>query len=536
MRPQHSIPSILCLDLSAELQADKTHTSLSSEMAEHSDHLGWSFAKMATRRGSRFAVTTASAGFSYQTLLHAAKSVSALLKSEDVFQSGDRVLLLMSNSPEYIAGFFGTLLAGGVVVPLPPDVESGRLSSIAAATQATCLLTQPRVLRTRRDLQTCVARSITASHGDTRTEPVPMSGADSLAAIFFTAGSSGTPKGVMLSHRNLLSNVASIQHYLKIKEDDRPLCVLPFYHAFGNSVLQSHLLAGAELILDGSVPFPETIITALARHRATSLSGVPDLFRFLLEHSSLGRTPLPELRYMAVAGGALRHELSLAVAERIAPAEFHVMYGQTEATARLSTLPPDQLTARPDCIGRGIPGVTLQVVDEQGQSVAPGQIGEVRGRGSNIMLGYWRDLEATKQVVRDGWLYTGDLATVDDDGWIFVKGRRSSLVKIAGFRVHPAEVEEFLVRRFAVSQAVVVPIEPAGSGTRLAVFVGVNAATRTLTTAEIIRVCRADLPRHMVPEHVQLVDQFPLNDALKIDRPALIRLAEQSLAWRRASA
>ena len=543
MRQNHPIPQILSLDMSADIQTEAARDLPGLGVAERLDHLGWLFASVAERQPSRTAVTTASESVSYQSLLVAAKSVAEALQLDELFQIGGRVILLMSNSPEYIAGFFGTLLAGGVVVPLPPDVESGRLSLIAESTEATHLLTQPRWLRTRRDLQNRVGSPITLMHDETRNEAATFDhaakitgGADSLAAIFFTAGSSGTPKGVMLSHRNLISNASSIRQYLEVTEDDRPLCVLPFYHAFGNSVLQSHLLAGAELILDGSVPFPETIIAALSRHRATSLSGVPDLFRFLLERSSLGRAPLPDLRYMAVAGGALTHALNLAVAERIAPALFHVMYGQTEATARLSTLPPDQLAGRPGCIGRGIPGVTLQVVNEQGHSVAPGEIGEVRCHGPNVMLGYWRDQETTKNFVRDGWLYTGDLATVDDDGWIFVKGRRSSLVKIAGFRVHPAEIEEFVIRRFAVPQAVVVPFEQSGIGTRLALFVRGSHETRALTTAEIIRICRVELPRHMVPEHVQLVDQFPLNDAFKINQPLLTQLAEKATAWRRASA
>src|SRR5262249_22805434 len=157
----------------------------------------------------------------------------------------------------------------------------------------------------------------------------------------------------------------AIQQYLSIGRDERPLCVLPFHHAFGNSVLQSHLLAGTHLILDGQTAFPKTLVDALARHDCTSLSGVPDLFRMLLDWSSLGRTRLPQLRYMAVAGGALRRELALEVSRRIAPAEFFVMYGQTEATARLAFIPPDQLHSAPaGAIGNAIPGVTLDVVDD----------------------------------------------------------------------------------------------------------------------------------------------------------------------------
>lgn len=219
-----------------------------------------------------------------------------------------------------------------------------------------------------------------------------------LAAVFFTGGSTGVPKGVMLSHRNLISNARSIQDYLSLGADERPLFLLPFQHAFGNSVLQSHLLAGAELVIDGNTSFPETIVTALARHECSSLSGVPDLFRLLLDSSSLGQTALPKLRQMMVAGGSLRRELALEMARRIRPAEFFVMYGQTEATARLAYVSPDRLTdALTDgCIGLAIPGVTLEVVDERDAPVAPGETGELRVRGPNVMLGYWRDPAATR--------------------------------------------------------------------------------------------------------------------------------------------
>ena len=355
-----------------------------------------------SRHGLDVIVTNA-ACWTYADLAVAAGAVARSLETHSAFGPGERVILLLPNSAEYVAGFYGVLLAGGVVVPVPPKTE------------------------------------------------------DELAAIFFTGGSTGSPKGVMVSHRNLISNARSIQQYLRITTAERPLCVLPFHHAFGNSVWQSHLLGGATVVLDGQTSFPETIVTALARHECTSLSGVPDLFRILLERTSLGETALPKLRYMAVAGGALQHELALEVARRVAPAELFVMYGQTEATARLTYLPPEFLDKLPaGTIGRAVPEVILEVVDEQDRPVARGIVGELRARGPNMMLGYWRNPAATAERIRAGWLYTGDLAAQGDDGWISLHGRRSSFVKIAGFRVDPEHLEDFAVRRLAASQAVIV--------------------------------------------------------------------------------
>jgi acyl-CoA synthetase (AMP-forming)/AMP-acid ligase II len=158
--------------------------------------------------------------------------------------------------------------------------------------------------------------------------------------------------------------------------------------------------------------------------------------------------------------------------------------------------------------------------------VPPGETGELRAKGANVMLGYWRDAAATAERIRDGWLYTGDIATREPDGSIVHKGR-NALVKIAGFRVHPADLEDYAVRNLPAAQAVAVPFEKQSVGTRLALYVKPAAGGESLAAQAMLSRCMAQLPRHLVPEFVQLVDQFPLNQALKIDRPLLSRLAQE---------
>lgn len=505
------------------------------------NHLGAAFCAAALRNPSAPAFTTASGKWRYSQLLLAVRVVANRLVRHPRFQSGDRVILLLPNGAEYAAVFYGILLAGGVVVPLPPRTEAGALRQIAESTAASIVVTRSSIVATQPDLRDLPAEEINLCDGS-HTAPLvavvrPGATGDELAAIFFTAGSTGSPKGVMLSHRNLISNAWAIQRYLEIDSRDRPLCVLPFHHAFGNSVLQSHLLAGAHLVLDGQTAFPESIVQSLRKHECTSFSAVPDLFRGLVDRSSLGLSPFPALRYMAVAGGALRHELAVEVARRIAPASFFVMYGQTEATARLAWVSPERLAELPaGVIGRAVPGVTLEVVNERGETVAPGVVGELRARGPNIMLGYWRDEAATNERVRDGWLYTGDLATHDAEGWIIHMGRANALVKIAGFRVHPSDLEDFALRRLAVVEAVVVAFEAGELGTRLALYVKAAPSGGLTLVSDLIARCRAELPRHLVPDFVQIVEEFPLNHALKIDRPLLARLAGEAAANRRALA
>lgn len=499
--------------------------------------LGHEFAEVAAARLGLPAITAAGQTWKYGRLLAAARTVAAHLSIDPAFSPGQPVVLLLPNSAEYLAAFYGILLARGVVVPLPPRTEAGLRRHVCESTCAARLITNAPVVRTQPDLQGLTAQmlDLEALPNQEGAAPSKHGHADpaELAAIFFTAGSTGTPKGVMLSHGNLLSNARAIAGYQSLRESDRPLCVLPFHHAFGNSVLQSHLLAGAHVVLDGQTAFPQTIVEALARHGCTSLAGVPDLFRMLLERSSLGSAPLPALRHMAVAGGALRHGLALDVARRIAPAEFFVMYGQTEATARLTFVPPAQLAELgPGCIGGPIPGVTLRVVDAAGDVLPAGETGELRARGPGIMQGYWRDPAGTGAQLGDGWLRTGDLASIDAAGRVYHRGRASAIVKIAGFRVHPGDLEEFALRRLPTRHAVAVPFESPLLGTRLALYLMPDPATGGMTQSEIIACCRAELPRHLVPDLVELVDEMPLNHALKIDRPLLSKLAEEASARR----
>jgi acyl-CoA synthetase (AMP-forming)/AMP-acid ligase II len=329
----------------------------------------------------------------------------------------------------------------------------------------------------------------------------------------------------MLSHRNLLANADSILHDLPIRAEDRALVIVPFCHALGNSVLQTHVLAGATLLLGGALTFPATIVETLRELGATSFSAVPEVYGMLLKYGRLGEAPLPALRYMAVAGGELRHDLAADVADRIAPAAFHVMYGQSEASARLASLPPDEFRARRGSIGKPIPGVALAIMDEAGRELPPGEVGMLCARGDNVMLGYWQDPAATTEVMSaGGWLRTGDLAHRDAAGYFYLDGRASLLVKVQGHRVHPAEIEGVVEAGFPHAHAVAVPMAR-GDETRFVLFLAPRDH-RPIDVAEIRATCRQELPSYKLPLRFEVLDRFPLTSAQKVDRAALgLRLA-----------
>ena len=493
--------------------------------AANASNLATAFVNVARARADHPAVVGKDGVFTYGAILRAAESVRRHLCARPNYAAGFRVALQLSNSPEYLAAFYGTLLADGVVVPLPVPLDSLRRKTILD-------LCRPDVLIGRRhdmSAEECDSATVAlALPGDVSADAAaaPRREGRDLAMLLFTSGSTGVPKGVMLSHRNLIANASSILHELPINADDRALVVLPFCHAFGNSILQTHILAGATLLLNAASMFPAAMVETLRELKATSFSAVPDVYVMLLKYGKLGEKQMPALRYMSVAGGALRYELATQVAQRIAPAQLFLMYGQAEAAARLAALPPAQLHAHRDLIGKPIAGVELSVRDDSGRELPVGATGMLCARGDNVMLGYWQDQAATADAfTADGWLRTGDLAHRDVEGYFYLHGRANLLVKVQGHRVHPAEIEAVVEAEFPQTSAVAVPVAR-GEETRFVLFLAPRDG-QTLDVAEIRATCQRELPPYKLPLHFHVLDRLPLNSALKIDRAALGRLAQQ---------
>jgi acyl-CoA synthetase (AMP-forming)/AMP-acid ligase II len=503
---------------------DSCHV-MSLRGAEATSPVGNRFLEVACRCPGHAAIVTPSGSYSYAAIAAAAVKVSQFLRRRADFVPGCRVALAAGNTPEYAVAFYGILLAHGVVVPLPVGIESSTLDAILADCGARLLLTERQSLqRLPTASRRCVEQLNLAQNANANSlGDTPRQRQQEGALILYTSGSTGKPKGVLLSHGNLLANTDSILDYLPIRPSDRSLSLLPFCHAYGNSVLQTHLLSGATLIVDGSTLFPNTIVDALERHGANSFAGVPEMYSAMLACSDLGTRKLPQLRYMTVAGGALAPGDAIEVAERIAPAEFYVMYGQTEATARLAYLTPAELQRRPTSIGKAIPHVELQVRHPDGRAVAVGESGELCARGANVMLGYWQNAAATARVVKDGWLHTGDLARVDEEGFFYVTGRRNQQVKIRGLKVVPGDVAAVIARHLPDCRVSVVPFERR-NGTRLALFVAANSRGPALPE-EILRICQKTLARHQLPSHVEVLDSLPLTASLKVDLHALTQRA-----------
>jgi acyl-CoA synthetase (AMP-forming)/AMP-acid ligase II len=344
---------------------------------------------------------------------------------------------------------------------------------------------------------------------------------DDTAVIIFTSGSTGVKKGVMLTHKNLIANTGSIIEYLGLNESDRICVVLPFFYCYGASLLHTHLRAGGSVVLNQK-PFLSSVITDIDAYQCTGFAGVPSTYQILINKTKFLEQKFPSIRYFTQAGGQLPNKYIKMITDHFPKKKFFVMYGATEATARLSYLPPELVCAKMGSIGRGIPGVTLAVVNHSMEAVKPSEIGEIVARGDNIMKGYYNDPEGTAEVLKNGWLCTGDLATVDNEGFIYVTGRSKNIIKSGGYRISPAEIENEILSLDKFRGCVVfgVPDEIMGEAV-VAVIQTSDIPDPDSLRREIVTYCNRRLPSFKVPQKIFFIDELPLNASSKVDMGAL---------------
>lgn len=350
---------------------------------------------------------------------------------------------------------------------------------------------------------------------------------DAPALILFTSGSTGTPCGVILTGRNLMANARQIVAYLDLHASDRAMLVLPLSYSYGRSVLHTHLLCGGSVFLDPRFMYPRVVVEAIASEGCTNFVGVPMTWELLRRQVDVASIPLPTLRQVTQAGGALTPEGRAWVRATLPQATFFVMYGATEATARLSFVPPARGVEKDGSIGVAIPGVELRVVDDHGQPVPRGEMGHLIARGDNISPGYLDDAERQASTFKDGWLWTGDLAKEDADGFFFVVGRAKEMLKIGGHRVSPREIEEVVLRHPAVSEGLVCGVSDPVTGDAACAVV-VCREGQTLDESELRRFCAQTLPPYKTPKHLRLTEALPRNENGKIRRADV---ATATRAW-----
>ncbi len=454
---------------------------------------------------------------SFKSIFEASNKIASYLEVK--IGQHQKVLLIAPNSLFSVIAYLGILKSGNICVPLNPGIETEIFEFISQKTDPGIVFFSENVRGRLRPTVDCITEKkldeIIYSAGPVQSTLTEFDG-ESIAEIIFTSGSTAFPKGVMLSHNNIIANTESIIEYLKLSPTDIMMVVLPFFYCYGLSLLHTHIRVGASLVLNNNFIFLGSTINDLNKYGCTGFAGVPSHFQILLRKSDLFKnTKFPALRYVTQAGGKLYNTFITEFTKSFPKVQFFVMYGQTEATARLSYLPPEILTRKLGSLGKGIPGVELKVVDDQGRVIKPGETGEILARGKNVMVGYLEDREQTAATIRDGWLYTGDMATVDEEGYIYLTARKKEIIKVGGYRISPKEIEEVIVMVTGVIDCTVKAIYDELLGEAIQATVVVSERGRKITGEEIRQYCATKLSGYKVPGNIVFEESMSVSPSGK---------------------
>ena len=506
----------------------------------------------ADRLPDKIALVCEEQRLTYAEIERMANRLAHALRDRGV-KRGDRVAIYLPNSIASVISIFAALKAGGVFVVINSTTKQDKLVSILNNCRATALVTTGRnrelalaVLAAVPSLQVCVMSGATSQAMDTaagtadgseaailmyediqRQEPdgrLPRVNIDlDLACLIYTSGSTGEPKGVMSDHSNVVFAASSIIEYLRNVEKDIVIGMLPLSFDYGLYQLLMAFKFGGTLVLERSFTYPAAILKRIQDEKVTGFPGVPTIYAMLLQ-MDLGEFDLSSLRYLSNTAAALPPSHIQQLRAKFPWTTVYSMYGLTE-TKRTLYLPPEQLDRRPDSVGIPIPGTECWVVDDQGNRLPPGEVGELVARGRHVMRGYWEDPAMTAQRYRPGALpgerlcYTGDLFRMDEEGFFYFVGRKDDIIKTRGEKVAPKEVEAALYRLNGIVEAAVVGVPDAVLGEAVKAVVVADRAQ--LSEAQILAYCRANLEDFMVPQVVEIRDELPKTPSGKIDKKPL---------------
>ncbi|MDD5040748.1 MAG: class I adenylate-forming enzyme family protein [Patescibacteria group bacterium] len=475
-------------------------------------------------RSGRVAVIEAESGdkYTYSDIYSGSLAILGSIRAVGVGKN-DRVGVFSQNSAAYVSALFGILMAGATAVPLNtllPDDEISRMT-LHCGLSAFLFQESQRERAGRITLPDGCARIALDDIKDPSTRP----GTDTIsetgtALIIYTSGTTRAPLGVMLSHRNICSNTASIMEYTGIGPDDIMCCVLPFHYIYGLSLLFSHFMAGASLVIDNRFLYPNVVLDSIEDHGVTGFAGVSSHYAILLSNSDIRDRCLPSLRYFLQAGDSMHPDITRQMLDIFPEKKIFIMYGQTEASPRLTYLDPAKVARKPFSVGNAVPGVEVRIVDGEGRECPPGQEGEIVARGPGIMQGYWNASEETAKVLRDGWLHTGDMGIRDEEGDISIVGRGKAFLKVGANRINPFAIEHAIAGQPGIASAAVVDVPDRILGSRLVLFVEKENGA-SISENDIIAICRAKLPKYMVSSDIMVIGSMPKNDNMKIDRNKL---------------
>ena len=495
-------------------------------------HLDWLRART---RATPFKLAVLEDGrtVSYAELDRLADSIAAGLVARGV-QPGDRVAARLSNSIEYIALIHAVARIGAILVPLNTRLTDAEVAYQIGLTEPKIEISDWRLEIGAEDGRRTAddGRTTNVSLAELTQSPnLPISQSPNLLisqspnppistpqSIIFTSGTTGQPKGAVLTFDNHLSSANASAYRIGIDVNDRWLSCLPLYHVGGLAVVFRSCLYGTAIVLHKRFDV-DAFHASLGRDAVTLTSVVPTMLHRLLQSRG---APWPEsLRLVLLGGAAATPELLAAAWDAGLPVA--PTYGLTEASSQVATALPGDAQPKPGTVGKPLFGAEVRIVDNEGRELPAGEIGEVTVRGPQVMAGYYRNEAATAQTIRDGWLYTGDLGYTDADGDLFLVQRRSDLIVSGGENVYPAEVEAVLRVHPAVAEACVVGVPDAEWGQRVAAAVQLRPGA-ALEESALLAFCRERLAGYKVPRQVRFVAELPQTASGKIERRRVVEM------------
>lgn len=486
-------------------------------------NLAGNLVETAREHGDRPAVRLDDAVLTYSDLLQAADAVVGLLRSHGV-EPGDRVGLVFPNVPAFPVLFYGALQAGCVVVPMNPLLKAREIEYYLSDSGAEIVFAWDRAA----DAAAAAAESVGAQSvavpaagpsdlAEQEAVPEPVERADDdTAVILYTSGTTGQPKGAELTHANLRSNAElTARTLIEVSPDDVIMGCLPLFHVFGLTCgLNAAVRAGACLTLIPRFDAGKAL-DVIGRHRVTVFQGVPTMYAGMLHHPDAGDHDVSTLRVCVSGGSAMPVEVMKSFEDRFGCIVLEG-YGLSETSPVASFNHPDS-ERKPGSIGTPVEGMELRNVDDQGEDVPEGEVGEIAIRGTGLMKGYWGRPEATEESIPDGWFRTGDMATVDADGYYTIVDRKKDLIIRGGYNVYPREIEEVLYEHPAVAEVAVVGIKHESLGEEVGAAVALKPDSKA-DVDELREFAKERLAAYKYPRQVWLENELPKGPTGKILR------------------
>ncbi|WP_110114387.1 fatty acid--CoA ligase family protein [Bacillus sp. CGMCC 1.16541] len=469
-------------------------------------------------------------------------------------QKGDHVALLLGNSPHFVIGLYGALRMGATVIPINPIYTADEITYILKNGDVKAVIALDLLLPLLANVtnhlpalehvilcETPQGKELLSNQDSTIPSFARMFSSilelghhnfnfpelvdEDVAIILYTSGTTGKPKGAMLTHKNVYRNAKDVADFLDITEKDRVVATLPMFHVFCLTVaLNAPLMNGGTILI---VPkfSPGEVFRVVREHNATIFAGVPTMYNFLMQHPQGTKEDVQTLR-LCISGGASMPVALLKGFEQKFDVIISEGYGLSEASPVTCFNPLDK-ERKVGSIGTSIMNVENKIVDEMGEEVPVGQVGELIVKGPNVMKGYYKMPEETTYTIKDGWLYTGDLGRVDEEGYFYIVDRKKDMIIVGGYNVYPREVEEVLYNHEAVTEVAVIGVPDMNFGEAVKCFVVVRDST--VTEEDLLQHCREQLAKYKVPTEIEFLEELPKNTTGKILRRALKQqLLEQS--------